>query len=257
MAQLRRYNDARRRHSQLIYAEAEQAALADAPIIFAYNERWPAGVVGLVAGKLADKFSRPSVVVGNGGLHAVGSVRAPAGFHAVDLMASAQDYLLKLGGHAAAAGFTVAHNQIDRLREALLANNRGPVMAGGPVHEADAVVDVRLLDWDTLALLERFQPYGEGNKRPRLVACDVALVEWRPVGKTGDHAKMLFEIDGEFTDGIGFGLAQEPDLVSLRGGGQVDTLFHLDRNEYQGRRTLQLNVVAAAPTGSVTIAEQA
>jgi single-stranded-DNA-specific exonuclease len=256
-AQLRRYNEARRTVSKRVQAEVEAGLSWEEPVIFAYSEHWPAGVLGLVAGRLSDKFTRPAVVIGNGGAHAVGSARAPAGFNVLEMMTTVREHVLKLGGHASAAGFSVARNRVADVRDAL-GGLGGAVAASGVPQQrrADALLDPALLDWDTLGVLERFQPYGEGNVRPSFVIRDAVVADWRPVGKTREHAKLNFRFAGGPIDGIGFGLAENQQMRALERGGAADILFHLDANEYMGRRTLQLQIKDIAPAGAVRIVEE-
>ena len=102
-------------------------------------------------------------------------------------------------------------------------------------------------------MLEQFAPYGEGNKRPKLVGRQLELVDWRLVGKTKEHVKFVFRNGDEPLDGIGFGLAQDEVLSTVKSGGMVDVLFYLDINEFRGRRVLQLQVRDIAPVGRVRI----
>lgn len=251
-AQLRRHNDERRTVSRRVQAEAEQAVADDAPVVFAYNRSWPAGVVGLVAGRLSELAMRPSVVIGSGGGHAVGSVRAPAGINALEMMQEVSEFVLTLGGHARAAGFSVAWGKVERLREALLTQRTAH--APRPHEErADAIIDVSLVTWESAALLEQFQPFGCGNERPALIVRGLPLIDWRPVGKTLEHAKLRFHAGHEAVDGIGFGLAASLAERRLRPGAPVDVLGYVETNEFRGRQTLQLRVKDIAPAGLVQI----
>ncbi|HLD25546.1 MAG TPA: single-stranded-DNA-specific exonuclease RecJ [Candidatus Andersenbacteria bacterium] len=248
------YNQSRRTLSRRIQREAEEGLGLDQPIIFAYNTAWPAGLVGLVAGRLSDKFSRLAVVVGSGSEHAVGSVRAPAGIDVMAHLGTARDHMLKLGGHASAAGFSVTHDNVDMLRQVLLRGSESLSQERTfPRTEADAVIDEALLDWETWEMLQYFQPYGEGNARPALVLRDVPVASWRPVGKDSSHAKLDFVIADRRVGGIGFGLAQEDGMRAVRAGSLADVVFHLDCNEWQGRRSLQLLVQDIAPAGTVQL----
>ncbi len=252
MVRLCRYNDERRTVSRRVQAEAERVVEAASPVAFAYNKQWPAGVVGLVAGRLSELLSRPSVVIGSGGAHAVGSVRAPVGYNVLEMLQGVRELVITVGGHARAAGFSVSWGNVDGMREALL-NSLPPPRAAQREERADAVIDGALLGWESVSLLEQFQPVGFGNERPALGVKDVPLIDWRPVGKTRDHAKMRFQVNFETMDGIGFGLAKTPVTQTLQPGAAVDVLGYLESNEYRGRRSLQLRVRDMAPAGTVRI----
>jgi single-stranded-DNA-specific exonuclease len=254
---LRRLNEARRTESQRVQVEAEERLISNEPVVFAYSEGWQAGVVGLVAGRLSEKFARPAVVIGNGGSHAIGSVRAPAGFNVMKMLTAVQQHMLTLGGHASAAGFSVAHEQVPQLHDALVGGGVDVTAASFvQVTGADALVSGELLDWDTVGLLERFEPYGERNARPRFVLREAMIDHWRPVGKAQDHAKINFRVGAMPIEGIGFGLAKDQGMRDITDGMPVDVLFHLDVNEYKGRRSLQLIVRDVAPAGQVRIEEE-
>ena len=111
-----------------------------------------------------------------------------------------------------------------------------------------------LLSRRTLRALETFEPFGEGNKRPRFVIKNVPLMDARPVGKTGEHIKCTLVANDEPLDGIGFGLADR--LAGLARTQQVDVLGELEENEFRGQRRLQINIRDITPAGEVSIAEE-
>lgn len=255
VAKLQQYNRRRSTRSRQIQTEVESRLTEDeAPFVFVSDKSWEAGLVGLVAGRLSDKYAKMAVVVGGGNGCAVGSARAPAGLNVFQLIAGQEKHLLNFGGHAAAAGFSVAYDKVSLLRSSLLeAAARVGEETKRREEQADAVVGQGLLNWDTAEMLERFAPFGEGNKRPSLISRGLELVEWRVVGKTGEHAKFLFRKGDEPLDGIGFGLARQEWLRGVRREKLVDVLFHLDVNEFRGRRALQLRVLDIAAAGEVKI----
>lgn len=234
------YNRERKRVTRRVLAEAETiVGEATAPCIFAADVRWPAGVVGLVAGRLAQKYGRPAVVVGGNGRHGVGSARGPEGISVLELLRTGETHLLKLGGHARAAGFSVEEHNISAFRQVLQQASIDPSGAPGG---ADAIIATSLIDWRLLQLIERFAPFGQGNERPLFVAREVPLVSWRTVGTSGQHAKCVFDIHGQLIEAIGFGIAE--DLP--RGAANLDILFHVEANEWRGRRSLQLTLKEVA-----------
>lgn len=251
IARLHQYNQDRRASARRVMREAEQLVAPDSPMIFAANITWPAGVLGLAAGRLAEKFSRPAVVVGGNGRHAVGSARAPEGMNVLEVLQAGASHALKLGGHARAAGFSVEAKNMTAFQSAIMsyARERGAAVDPDVSKLAEAVVSSRLLDWNTFDLLQGFEPFGQGNSRPTLVARRLPVVEKRAVGKTKEHAKLTFGIEERTLDGIGFGLAGE--LAQI--GRYADVLFCLEVNEFRGRTSLQLMVKDVAPAGSVAI----
>ncbi|MFH1354116.1 MAG: single-stranded-DNA-specific exonuclease RecJ [bacterium] len=255
VAELVRYNRSRSTLSRQVEREVtEQIGKLDGPILFASGSQWAAGVVGLVAGRLCERFARPAIVVGGGNGHAVGSARAPAGLNVFKLIADQEEHLLNYGGHPSAAGFSLEYDKVDKFSRAL-AEKAGQIKNEINYREeqADAIVEHNLLNWDTAEMLEQFSPYGEGNKRPKLVGRQLELADWRLVGKTKEHVKFVFRNGDEPLDGIGFGLADDELLKTVKSGESVDVLFYLDINEFKGRRGLQLQIRDIAPAGRVKI----
>ncbi len=254
LEQLEKYNRRRSSRSVQIQREAEEALTETAPLLFVSSDKWEAGLVGLVAGKLCDKFARPAVVVGGGNGCAVGSARAPGGVNIFDILSAQKKHLLNFGGHESAAGFSLAYDKVDAFRRSLsgMAREIGR-QREYKEEEADAVIGSHLLNWDMAEMLEKFAPYGEGNDRPSFICRRVEMAGWRAVGKTEEHAKFTFRLEDEPLDGIGFGLARREELRSLRRGQTVDVLFNLEVNEFGGRRSLQLRVKDIAPAGKVKI----
>lgn len=250
-AQLQQYNQARQTVTTRVLREAQQHINQEQSFIFVHNITWPAGVVGLAAGRLAKTFARPAIVIGHNGRHAVGSARAPTGHNVLHLLEQGRGHMLKLGGHAQAAGFSVAVDKVAHLQEALREHMNGKelISLDQPVQSAEAILEASLLHRHTVDLLEQFEPFGEGNPKPAFIAQGLRLLDKRAVGKKQEHLKCSFLINDDAVDGIGFGLAATAGQLQSA----VDVLFHLELNEYQGRTRLQLAIQDMAPAGQVQI----
>ncbi len=116
---------------------------------------------------------------------------------------------------------------------------------------ADATVGASLISWDLFHLLERFEPFGEGNKQPSFVVRNVPLLEARPVGKTAKHIRLRLRMGDDVMSGIGFDLAEKAKDL----GQAVDIVGQVDMNEFRGKLELQLRVQDVATAGSVNITE--
>ncbi len=248
-------NTKRQTLTRRVVAEA-MAYVNDDPFIFAYDESWPAGIVGLAAGRLAERFGKPAIVVGNNGREAVGSARSPVSINILDLLRTGEKSLLKFGGHAQAAGFSLDIKRVEEFREQLLSAQTTTTGNKEIVeHEqADAVVGENLLTRDTVTLLESFAPFGQGNERPKFIVKGMQLLEWHPVGSRKDHAKFTFRHGDEALGGIGFGLVRS--LPTEMKPGFVDILGELSEDEFQGRRRLQLIVRDISKAGTMHINEK-
>lgn len=256
---LRKLNNERRKVGQLIQGEAELlSGDGDGPVIFAANSKWPVGVVGLVAGRLSERYGKPALVVGGANGKAVGSARAPEGFSVLKIIRGCGDYLIRYGGHERAAGFTLEEDQVNNFKEALIVA-AGEQQVSSDVtktEQADLVMNQELVHWDLVEALQQMEPFGQGNEQPRFVFENVYLGDWRKVGKTGEHIKMSFNMNDDLVDGIGFGLAACIEERGIKPKDVVDVLGSLEVNEYNGRRTLQVKVIDVEKAGNVSIVEE-
>ncbi len=219
------------------------------PLLFAADADWPPGVIGLAAGRLAERFHRPVVIVHKGKERSVGSCRSPAHFHITRALESASDLLLHYGGHASAAGFTVRTEALPALQARLveLAGQRtgGPSSTEPSPLRVDAETALHQLSWETYRFFRRLAPFGVGNPPPLLLSRGVHLVSARTVGRSRDHLKVqLADETGRLWDGIGFGLGD----CALTPGERVDLVYTLMRNEWRGQVNLELQVKAIAPS---------
>ena len=217
------------------------------PAIVLAGEGWPAGVVGIVAAKLVDKFQRPAFVVGIDPATGIGrgSARTTGGINLYEALASAAPWLERFGGHAAAAGFTIKRESVAQLTEALgtavarLAEGSGPVSASTDV---DAEVRLGEVDERLAQELSGLGPFGQENPAPLLVTRRVRVTGARRVGD-GSHLKLMLEDDRQTVrSGIGFGLGDRPIEV----GARVDVAFVPTVSTWQGRRSAELEVADLA-----------
>ncbi len=227
-------------------AERELSGLdpAAAPILIVASDEFQSGIVGLAAGKLSEQFYRPAVVLEKGEEVCRGSARSIAEFDIIAALDQVSPLLERHGGHSRAAGFTVRTEQLPELREALAAiaaHELGPLENLRPTLYIDGELTVDQIDWALQGQLARMEPVGQKNE-PALFLCRQCRVRsMRQVG-SGKHLKMV--IDGHdhspVLDAIGFGLGSR--AADLQVGGLIDIVFHLEVNEWQGRRSLQLNL---------------
>ncbi len=238
-------NRERRELTRQVQEQARALALAageDAPLLFAASPDFPAGIVGLAAGRLSEEFYRPAIVVGVDGEFAKGSARSIPEFHITKALDDVAELLVRHGGHAAAAGFTVRAENLDRLRERLLALAQEQL--AGIVLEPTLHVDVETplgaLSWKVYAALEQLSPFGCGNPVPVLVSRSVRVRDARVVGAEGRHLKLrVVAEDGVCWDAIAFRQGERLGQVGTR----VDLAYNLERNDWKGHTNLQLKVL--------------
>ena len=243
--------DERNRERQRLTKEtrdkARELALAnapDAPLLFAADPSFRAGVVGLAASRLTEEFYRPSVVVELGALESRGSCRSIPEFHITHALDECAGMLIRYGGHAAAAGFTVPTSRLDELAACLLAIAQKKL--GGldlnPALEIDAEALPGELNPDTCFHLKRLEPCGYGNPTPVLMSRNLRVRDVRSVGVDGAHLKMTLVDERHVTwDAIAFRQSRHSEW--LRRDMRIDVAYHLEYNEWNGIERLQFNVL--------------
>ncbi|HTS94084.1 MAG TPA: single-stranded-DNA-specific exonuclease RecJ, partial [Stellaceae bacterium] len=222
------------------------------PIVFVAREGWHPGVIGIVAGRLKDRFNRPACVVALDGDMGKGSGRSVAGFAlgAAVIAARQAGLLLNGGGHAMAAGFTVAEQNLGALRDFLAARVAAEAGANGLVPElgVDGALMPAAATPEFVTLLERLAPFGAGNAEPRFALPALRVMRADLVGNA--HVRVIL---GEATGGqrlkaIAFrSLDTELGRALLAGRGQAFHLAgHLRADTWNGRNEVQLLIDDAA-----------
>jgi len=227
---------------------AERALVVD-------DETWPVGVVGLVAGRLAEEYCRPVFVIErdvSAGGESRGSARAVPGFNVVEALASAADLLTKFGGHAGAAGFSLRTDCIAPFRERMsaLAAARLSEEDLVPSIHLDAEIGGRFFGVEELrALFEQLdtlEPFGVGNQPPVLLWRGLRVADCRVVG--GDHLRFSFSTPDGAVGAIAFGRAD--DVGKLPRGTAVDVVCSLQYNEWNGYAAIELRIKDIAVRGA-------
>ncbi len=235
-------------HGMLTEAEElfrTQVDLRRDRVIILAADGWDSGLIGLVAGKLCERYHHPTVVLSCQGDKAVGSCRSVPGIHIWHMLRACQDLLMRFGGHELAAGLTLARENIDPFRRRLNRAVREQCDDACliPVAEYDVEMPLKAVTLETVSDLEVLEPTGCGNPAPVFLVRDARVQEARRVGRDGSHLKLRLLEGGELRDGIGFGLGERADWGMQR----ADVLFSPARNVFNGRVSAQLQVQAIRP----------
>lgn len=207
------------------------------------------GILGLVAARLTEEFYRPSLVARVGDETVRASLRSVAEFPITAALERISDQLIEFGGHATAAGFTAATDKLEPIGRALEAM-AADVLQGelGAELRVDAVASLNQLDEVLMRFLDQFEPTGQGNPPVLFAARNLEVLSKRAVGSDGAHLKLLLRDQQRSMDAIGFRLGDRlKDLPR-----QVDILFNLERNNYLGVGSLQLNLKDVRPASPQT-----
>jgi len=228
-----------------LQAQAEAIALADDPkayLLFAAHEDFNSGVIGLAASRLTDTYYRPAVVAAKGEEETRGSCRSIPEFHITDALDQCADLLVRHGGHAAAAGFTVKNENLAALVTRLKSIAAEKLSKANLKPTVTADVEVSLVDVRPELFekcLKYLEPTGYGNPNAVFVARNVKVKNARTIGADAKHLKLAIEDDaGYIHDAIGFRFGEWQKKMPPR----VDILFTYEVNEYNGRVGYQLNL---------------
>ena len=208
---------------------------------------WPVGIVGLVASRLADERGVPAIVGADLGSLIRASCRSDGRIHLADSLAACSDLLIRHGGHAGAAGFEIATDRWDALRERFLAI----AVAAGPVDVRPTLtLDLALaapeVDYSLHRELARLAPCGTGNPEPVVAVLGLTVVRAREA--TGGHTQLVLKRERDVLDGIAFGWPELATLVAP--GDRIDVVGRVSSRRFGGLESLQLEIRDAAPSGS-------
>ena len=246
-------NGRRRTLTEQAQKEAEEQLAAelaaDPPLLMAGSPNFEHGIVGLVAGKLAEHFYRPAIVLREEETTARGSARSIPEFNISRALDQVAPLLVRHGGHPLAAGFTVKSANLPALREELLAlaeEELGDRDDLCPTLEIDAEVALEDLAWNVVEQFGRLEPTGEANRPPLLLARNCRVRSVRAISE-GKHLKLGLDsgVATHVFDAIGFGLGEWKAVISE--GSRVDIVFQAEINEWQKQKRLQLNLEDVRP----------
>lgn len=209
-----------------------------------FDESWHKGVIGIVASRLIEQYYRPTIVLTESQGKAVGSARSVKGFDVYEAINTCSDLLEQFGGHMYAAGLTMPLANIEAFRHRFDEVVRATLDPALRTAEEEVDVEVALTDIDDrlARILHYMAPFGPGNMKPVFLTRNVVDTGGaRIVGE--DHLKMTLRMagtQGPSFDAIGFRMGGHFERV--KSGEPFSVLYTLEENEWNGRRTLQLNI---------------
>jgi single-stranded-DNA-specific exonuclease len=209
---------------------------------------WHAGVIGIVAGRLAEKYHRPVVMISLdpvSGRPGVGSARSAGGLDLYQALSACRDHLVSFGGHAAAAGLRIEESRVDAFRADFCEHVAGEVSDANRVAEIriDAEAPLSQLTLRTVEQIEQMAPFGAGNPRPVLCASGVELAEPpKRMGGGERHFSGRVSQHGVTLRSVAFG---QGEWVEELGDHAVplDIAYRPVINDFRGRRSVELHLV--------------
>ena len=255
-AKLNELNQQRQRLTAELTAKAEGLIQPEAPILIAADAGFVSGVVGLVASRLAEVYYRPAIIMEMGEEESRGSCRSIPEFHITEALDEVADLLVRHGGHAQAAGFTVRNENLEAFvaRMTAIAASKLDGLDLYPTITVDAEIDLDAVDWALYESLSPLEPTGYANPTPVFMSRHVEVLSHRVVGQDGSH--LQFKAVGTAAGGY-----RELGAIAFRQGAwaahmpqYVDLVYTVGVNEWNGRRSLQLMVQDMRATEAENIA---
>jgi len=236
-----------KRKEMTIEAQKETENLIDQQelpyIIIAENPDWHVGIIGLIAGRLAEKYSRPAIIMQDFGDTLVASARSRDSFNIIEAISAHKDLLIRFGGHAQAAGFNIKKENLEEFKKALATHARKKLKNVDlkPKLEIDCALHSKDLNFDLIDELNKLKPFGVQNEKPTFILKGIEPQFIQQVGKERQHLKFTTYINEREISTIAFRMGEFAD--SMRKHKKIDVAFHLERNVWNNKEQLQLQVL--------------
>ncbi len=221
----------------------------DTRLIAFWSPDWSPSLVGLIAGKFLDKTGKPTIAIGKHGERWIGSGRSVAAYDiTLAVKIAGEGLLTHSGGHVQACGFSFSNDEhlplfVERL-QAHAAESLKDAGAHGlaPLLEIDAEIALDDVSWQLVESLAKFEPFGEGNKKPVFVSRGLTVVSCDVIGKLKNHVRCRLQApSGRTEQFIGFKLGDRASEVAV--GNIVDVVYDVGINEWNGRKSIQCKMI--------------
>lgn len=215
------------------------------PLLIASDRDYPVGIAGLVAGRLAEQFYRPAIVIRTGELVSSGSCRSIPEFNIILALTQCRQLLSQFGGHSQAAGFILPTKNLARLKQYLseMATTHLSGIDLRPQLDIDAEAKLPELTGNTFHLIQQLAPFGRGNPAPTFLSRGVEVISCQTMGSNGEHLRLKLRQGGMIWDGVGFRLGSYRAEISPH----LDIVYNLEIDHWQGEDRLRLNILDFAP----------
>ncbi|MET1232116.1 MAG: single-stranded-DNA-specific exonuclease RecJ [Candidatus Limnocylindrales bacterium] len=249
-AMLEEANTQRRSVTGDVLAEAVEAATSAAlmgdPQAVVVVGDWPVGIIGLVAGRLAERFAVPAVVVTRSVEPWRGSARSAGGFDLAEAFDACGSLFERHGGHPQAAGCELRPSVFEAFRERFLELAGTAPAPSGPELSLDLIVSALDIDYRLQRELAMLDPLGPGAPRALIGFSGLVVSRVRPA--TGGHTQLTLRKGREVFDGIAF---DRPELAEIAPETAIDIVGHLASRAFGGYESLQIEVIDVADAGHI------
>lgn len=242
-SELNRYNLERQEIEKNIFCEAVEMVEKNnsEPCIIVGKENWHHGVIGIVASKITEMYSKPSILLCYEDGIAKGSGRSIKGFDLHEALENCDTYIEQFGGHSMAIGITIKQENVDKFKQQFeeYAQNEKieEIVPEINIDDKISLKDISIQDVKDLKLLE---PFGEANQMPLFQINNLKIESIRALSE-GKHLKMILKDDNnKYVDVIGFNMGNLSNEYKI--GSKIDVVGTLEINNYKGMENIQLNL---------------
>ncbi len=207
-----------------------------------FQPHWHKGVVGIVASRLIEKHYKPTIVLTQSAEVVTGSARSVVGFNLYEALHACREHLIGYGGHFAAAGMTLALENLEAFKEAFekaVAERITPEQLI-PEIVINSVIPIDSINMNFYQIILQMEPFGPDNARPLFLAKNVYDTGYSKLAKEA-HISFNITQGNQILKGIGYNLAKHIEIV--KSGKPFDVVFQLQLNEWQGTQTVQMQVL--------------
>ena len=201
--------------------------------------------MGLAAGRLAEEFYRPAVVIKTGKQTSTGSCRSIPEFNIIQALNQCRRLFSHFGGHPQAAGFTVPTKNLAHLKQTLLELATTELAGVDLRPHLDIDAEIKLIDLrgDTFPTMQKLAPFGYGNPSPSFLSRKVEVIDCRAIGGNGEHLKLRLRQGSTVWDGVAFRAGDYLKEVVT----PLDIVYNLEVDHWCGEERLRLNILDFAP----------
>ncbi|MBR6740631.1 MAG: single-stranded-DNA-specific exonuclease RecJ [Clostridia bacterium] len=252
-------NSERQKEERRLLSSAEDMIKEDPSMlteggIVLCGEDWHHGTVGIVAARLAEKYSLPTVLLAGEGELVKGSARSVDGFNIFDALSRAVNGIGECGGHEMAAGVKLPRERLDQFRSAfnaIVLEELGS-LERQPSVEVDLEVEPSELTLENVESLSRLEPYGTGNLAPMFGTRELHITAVDSIGE-GKHTRLTLEKDGQVFTALIF--RTPPQTLGFCVGERVDAVFSAEINDYRNYKSVRLVIKELCPCADAIDAE--
>ncbi|MFZ9403376.1 MAG: single-stranded-DNA-specific exonuclease RecJ [Sediminibacterium sp.] len=212
-----------------------------------FQAHWHKGVVGIVASRLIEKYYKPTIVLTQSGEVIAGSARSVQGFNLYEALHACREHLLGYGGHFAAAGMTLAVDQLEAFKEAFEKSVAERITEEQltPEITINAVLPLDNISMNFYQIISQMEPFGPDNMRPVFIAQKVYDTGYSKIVKDL-HISCSFKQGKNTIRGIGYNMPQHMEII--QSGKPFDIVFQLQLNEWQGTQSVQIQIMDIKPS---------